>query len=120
MPISDYVNLQTIGTKIMWAVLCLFGLAGYAGYGAYVETGENTAYIADHKVESAKAIQDLGDGQKRLDDKLARILDTLERDYYLIGTGSVGTFGGSESYIRINRGRVDWDKKKSPRFQVCQ
>lgn len=88
----------------MWGILSLLGVAVYLGYGAYQDVQGLNAYRITHETWSGEAIQTASDERQLMDQKLARILETLERDLYLTGMGSVGTFGGEESYVRINRG----------------
>jgi len=61
------------------------------------------AYIETHEEEVRVIVANLNEEAENQNEKIEQLLKYHERDYLLIGTGSVGTFGGDESYIRINR-----------------
>jgi len=107
MKLADFANWRWISTMLIWTAILGLGGVVVTGWGLYweiytPETGMKDSF-ASHLEVSENAIQKASDERKILDDKLGRILDYLEKDYYIDGTGSVGTFGGDESYVRVNR-----------------
>jgi len=98
--------------KMLWAgTTVVLGTLGYLvypiGWGVYwdinqPETGLK-AQISSHLTLSQTAIDDAQADRDQINARLAKIQESLDRDYYLTGTGSVGTFGGSEKYARVNR-----------------
>jgi len=60
-------------------------------------------YIEQHPIEVANIVAGLNLESEEQDKKIEQLLKYHERDYLVGGTASVGTFGGDEAYIRINR-----------------
>ncbi len=93
----------TLGSGFVGVVV----LSMQAGYGLYWEVYEPETglkdQVATHQSISQKAIDDAEADRDHINEKLAKIQESLDKDYYLTGTGSVGTFGGSEKYARVNR-----------------
>jgi len=111
MGIEDWADWKGIRTKMFWTLgsgfVAVVVLAIQSGYGLYwdvytPDTGLKDQ-VANHEITTKQAIQDAADDRKQINDKLAKIQASLDKDYYLTGTGSVGTFGGSEKYARVNR-----------------
>jgi len=111
MGIETWADWKGLRTKMFWAMgsgfVLLVGVSIQSGYGLYWEvytpdTGLKDQ-VATHQSVSQKAIEDAQKDRDQINEKLAKIQETLDRDYYLTGTGSVGTFGGDEAYVRVNR-----------------
>jgi len=61
------------------------------------------SYIEIHREEVSVIVANLEEERELQNEKIEQLLKYHERDYLLIGTGSVGIFGSDESYVRINR-----------------
>ena len=102
---------KELRAKVIWTIgsgfVLLVGFSIQQGYGLYWDVNRPDtgikAQFKSHLTASTQAIQDAVDARKQIDDKLAKIQESLDKDYYLTGTASVGTFGGDESYARVNR-----------------
>jgi len=111
MGINDWADWKGIRTKMFWTLgsgfFAVVVLSIQSGYGLYWEVYEPDTGLKDqvaiHEITAKQAIQSASDDRKQINDKLAKIQESLDKDYYLTGTGSVGTFGGSEKYARVNR-----------------
>jgi len=105
MPTFDW---EVIRTKVLisTATIILGGL-GYLIYpiGYNMQQDINTAltYVTDHPVEVAVIVAELTEERMAQQRQLEQLLKYHERDYEVVGTGSVGNFGGDESYVRVNR-----------------
>lgn len=60
-------------------------------------------YIEMHSEEVRVIVANAEEERVIQNKKIEQLLKYHERDYLLIGTGSVGNFGGDEAYVRINR-----------------
>ena len=60
-------------------------------------------YPEAHGVEVAVIVEGLQEEGERQQQQLEQLLKYHERDYQVEGVASVGTFGGNESYLRVNR-----------------
>ncbi len=111
MGIEDWADWKGLRTKMFWTLgsgfVGVVVLSMQAGYGLYWEVYEPETglkdQVANHVTVSQGAINDAQADRDHINEKLAKIQESLDRDYYLTGTGSVGTFGGSEKYARVNR-----------------
>lgn len=105
MDIADWKGLRT---KMIWAlgVTFLSGL-GYLiypiGYTIQLDVTELKEYIIEHEAFVKDIVAGVTAERALTEDKLGQLLEYHKRDFHLTGTGSVGTFGGDESYVRVNR-----------------
>jgi len=102
---------KELRAKVIWTLgsgfVLLVGFSIQSGYVLYwdvnmPDTGLK-AQFASHLEVSAEAIQSAQESRDLINDKLGKILARLDKEYYISGVGSVGIFGGDESYIRVNR-----------------
>ena len=92
----------------MWLFISSVGLGfGYlvypVGYTISQNVNANSEYIRVHEEYTKRVIGEAEEERMVQSKQLQKILEYLEKDYYISGMGSVGTFGGGESYVRINR-----------------
>jgi len=108
MAFADWKGLRT---KMIWTAgsgfILLVGSMGLSIWGMYweiytPETGIKAAFTT-HILASTTAINNAEEERGIQSEQLEQILRHLEKDYYLSGQGSVGTFGGDDVYVRINR-----------------
>lgn len=95
-----FINWETIMTLSMWALLVGIVTFGYQDHES-LKMMEGILY--PHLDATEKLISNAKLERAANEDKLAELLQYHERDFELTGMGSVGTFGGNESFVRVNR-----------------
>jgi len=95
-----YVNKETIMTMGVWALLAGLVTIGYQDHG---RLGQLETTLYPHLEATEKIISEAAEERAANEDKLQELIDYHKRDFLLTGTGSVGTFGGDESFLRVNR-----------------
>jgi len=95
-----YVNVENIMTMGVWALLVGLVTIGYQDHG---RLGQLETTLYPHLEATEKIISEAAEEREQAQSKLEELLEYHKRDFLLTGTGSVGTFGGDESYVRVNR-----------------
>jgi len=95
-----YVNWGNIMTLGIWALIAGIVTLGYQDH---ERLGQLETTLYPHLEATEKIISDAAEEREQAKAKLEELLEYHKRDFLLTGTGSVGTFGGSESYVRVNR-----------------
>lgn len=95
--------LLTISGLILTAVGYLSYPTAQELWGIPQDVRDFSVYIETHEQEVAIIVANLNKEAEKQDKNIEQLLKYHERDYLLIGTGSVGNFGGDEAYVRINR-----------------
>jgi hypothetical protein len=101
MGLFDWTEIRT---KIMWSVISALGLGFiYLLYPAYQQVGATVLELAAHKEEYKDYTQDASEERQDISEKLDKVIDRIDREYYIAGVGEPGTFGSDARYVRINR-----------------
>lgn len=105
MPTFDWEAIRTkvlisTGTLILGAICYL---VYPIGYGMYQDVADLKVYVGTHETLVNARMEVARSERSKQEKKLEQLLKYHERDYEITGTGSVGTFGGDESYVRVNR-----------------
>jgi len=108
MGIEDLLDWKGLRTKMAWAGMTVaMGALGYLVYpiGWTIQQDVNALkeYVISHEVYVKAVVAEAEEEREQAQKQLQKILDYIEKDYYIQGTGSVGTFGGDEPYVRVNR-----------------
>lgn len=87
-------------TMSVWALLVGIVTIGYQDHG---RLGQLEEALLPHLEISESLITNAAKERAANEDKLAELLEYHKRDFHLTGMGSVGTFGGDDSFVRVNR-----------------
>ncbi len=95
-----FINWEKIMTMGVWALLVGIVVTGWTDHGrlGQIEDTLFTHLEATEMLISAAKLERAAN-----EDKLGALLEYHKRDFHLTGMGSVGTFGGEESFVRVNR-----------------
>jgi len=105
MPTFDW---EVIRTKVLisTATIILGGI-GYliypVGWTMHQDVADIKQYIGIHEVAVGQIVSNFEEEDRKQQKQLEQLLDYHKRDYEVVGTGSVGTFGGDDAYVRVNR-----------------
>jgi len=95
-----FINWENIMTLGIWALIA--GIVTI-GYGDHSRLGQLETTLYPHLEVTEEIIAKAALERAANEDKLAQLLEYHKRDFELTGTGSVGTFGGDDSFVRVNR-----------------
>ena len=101
-------NWEVIRTKVLISTgTIILGGLGYliypVGWTMHQDVADIKQYITVHEIAVGVIVSNFEEEDKKQQKQLEQLLKYHERDYEISGTGSVGTFGGDESYVRVNR-----------------
>jgi len=99
---------EVIRTKMLISAgTLLLGGIGYliypVGWTIQQDVADLKKYVIAHEITVTNIVAEFEAEDKKQQKQLEQLLDYHKRDYEVVGTGSVGTFGADEAYVRVNR-----------------
>ena len=88
---------------VLGYTLTPFGTFVVAPWTMTKDVADIKTYITEHESYVKGRISSIREEAEKQDQKIEQLLKYHQRDFEVVGTGSVGNFGGDEAYVRVNR-----------------